>query len=79
MPGYVASANTFVNMSFLLDGELSGSYMSNPTPTETDTAYRYNVSVYDTTGLKNSQHTLVMVPLLEPNASVILFDWAEYM
>ena len=78
VPNYMASANIFVNIICYLDGEHAGSYESAPPSTDTDPAYRYNVTVYNVTGLTNAQHTLVMAPLQDPNSSVILFDWAEY-
>lgn len=73
----MASANTFVNMSFSLDGKPSGNYESNST--DTSPPFRYNVTVYSVTALASGEHTLVIAPLQDPESSGALFDWAEYM
>lgn len=76
VPNYSASANTFVNISFSLDGNPATTYDSNST--DTVPAFRYNVTVYSVAGLASGEHTLVMAPLQDPSSSVVLFDWAEY-
>ena len=64
-------------MSFFLDGEYAGTYQNNPT--DPSPAFQYNVSVYSVAGLSSGQHQVVIIPSQNPNSSVVLFDWAEYM
>ncbi|KAH9922672.1 uncharacterized protein B0H18DRAFT_508440 [Fomitopsis serialis] len=75
VPNYVASATTFVNVSFELDGESVGLYTHAPSQS---TDYMYNVTLYSNTALANGQHTLVMTPQRESSPSYLAFDWAQY-
>lgn len=76
MPGYISKwVTTFVNISFALDGKVDGAY-TNP---GAGSDMLYNVTVYNKTGLPNTQHTLVITPQYDVNASYIAFDYAMYM
>ncbi|KZT64252.1 hypothetical protein DAEQUDRAFT_760036 [Daedalea quercina L-15889] len=75
VPNYVPYATTFVNISFELDGKVAGTYTHAPSD---NVDYEYNVTLYSNTALANVQHTLVMTPQREPNASYMAFDWAKY-
>ncbi|KAH9842688.1 uncharacterized protein C8Q71DRAFT_853218 [Rhodofomes roseus] len=63
-------------MTIALDGEVVGHY-SHVSAANSDT-YNYNVTIYNNTGLANTQHLLQMTAMQDSQASVILFDWAEY-
>ncbi|EPS98618.1 hypothetical protein FOMPIDRAFT_1017517 [Fomitopsis schrenkii] len=75
VPNYVQSATTLINISFELDGQTTGSFVHVPLLTED---YEYNVTLYSNTALENVQHTLVMTPQRQTNASYMAFDWAQY-
>ncbi|TFY56141.1 hypothetical protein EVJ58_g7816 [Rhodofomes roseus] len=68
----------FTNVSFILDGAASGTFVHVPNPAQEEV--EYNVTIYNKTELENAEHTLVMtmVPVQDPNTSVLLFDWAMY-
>lgn len=78
------------NISFELDGTLEGTFihvLDNPwsavIPLRQDLGdqnggYSYNQTVFSKTGLQNQDHTLVITPVRGANASLLLFDWAEY-
>lgn len=74
LPGYIEWITTFVNISFALDGQVDGAFTSPGTGPD----MLYNVTVYSKTGLPNTQHTLVISPQYDVNASYIAFDWAMY-
>ncbi|KZT69026.1 hypothetical protein DAEQUDRAFT_765805 [Daedalea quercina L-15889] len=76
VPNNIPHTTTFVNISISLDGEVVGSYAH-----EADTkseAYIYNVTVYSNTHLTNTQHVVTLTAMQDPDASMLLFDWAEY-
>lgn len=76
VPGYMKhGVTTFANISFALDGEVDGRFTNPGTGSE----MMYNVTVYNKTRLANTQHTLVVTPHHEPNASYIAFDYAMYL
>ena len=80
------------NISFELDGTLEGSFLhvvdtsggfKSLPPHEglgydIEPAYLYNQNVFSKTGLDNQNHTLVMTAMRGANASLLLFDWAQY-
>ncbi|KZP14249.1 hypothetical protein FIBSPDRAFT_796861 [Athelia psychrophila] len=65
---------TLTNLTFLMDGELVGTYQHTPT---TSADYQYNVPVYVATSLSNEQHVLTIEAAGTTN-SLILFDYVEY-
>ncbi|KZT06162.1 uncharacterized protein LAESUDRAFT_759687 [Laetiporus sulphureus 93-53] len=64
---------TFVNLTFELDGDYVGVFSQ-----QSDDYMLYNVSAYSNTSMENREHTLVMIVRNDINASVALFDWAQY-
>ena len=76
VPNNVPNAMTFVNISFSLDGEPAGSYTHKPDMSSD--VINYNVTVYNNTHLRNSQHALSMLAVQGASRSLVLFDWAEY-
>ncbi|EED84926.1 predicted protein [Postia placenta Mad-698-R] len=75
VPNNVLYATTFVNISFELDGHTVGTFSH--LPSESD-AYQYNVTLYSNTSLEDAQHTLIITPRRDVNASYMAFDWAMY-
>ncbi|KZP05462.1 hypothetical protein FIBSPDRAFT_877525 [Athelia psychrophila] len=69
----VQEAATYTNLTFLMDGELVGTFEHIPT---TSTAYQYNTSVYANTSLSYQEHILTIMAT-GTNMSVILFDYPD--
>ncbi|KZP05468.1 hypothetical protein FIBSPDRAFT_1004719, partial [Athelia psychrophila] len=75
VPNTVQEATTLTNLTFLMDGQLVGTYEHIPM---TSTNYQYNIPVYMNMSLSYQEHT----PTIEAagtNTSVILFDYVAYM
>ena len=66
--------NTFVNMSFSVDGAPMGKFMHSPGHS-TDIAYKQPLFVR--TGLDNQEHVL-LITASGASQSLILFDYAIY-
>ncbi|PCH38115.1 hypothetical protein WOLCODRAFT_149072 [Wolfiporia cocos MD-104 SS10] len=66
------------NLTFILDGHPSGTYRHIANPNGPD--FEYNVTVFSSQNLAESQHTLVVstVGQGEPDGALALFDWAMY-
>ncbi|KZT06163.1 uncharacterized protein LAESUDRAFT_726375 [Laetiporus sulphureus 93-53] len=64
---------TFVNLTFELDGDYVGAFSH-----QSDDYMSYNITVYSNTSMENQDHTLVMTLRNDIDASVALFDWAQY-
>ena len=63
-------------MSFLLDGNLVGSYRQSPTG---DATYEYNVPVYVNESIPPGQHTIALVNgEVNGNTSLTLLDYIVY-
>ena len=91
LPQYTAAFGS--NISFELDGHLEGlfTHVLNDTfgdsskrrqlevSAKLDGEYLYNRTVFGITGLNNQNHTLKMTAVRGTNASILLFDWAQYM
>ncbi|CCM02805.1 uncharacterized protein FIBRA_04916 [Fibroporia radiculosa] len=76
IPNYIEGVTTLTNVSINLDGKDVDLYTH--MPLEDTTEMYYNVSIYTNTDLANAMHTVVLMPTYEVNASIILFDWAQY-
>lgn len=63
-------------MSFILDGDLAGTYQHDPDSKEDQ--YLYNIVVFNRRNLSNTKHTLVMIAEQGTKDSLLLFDWAMY-
>lgn len=63
-------------MQFELDGVRVDSFSHSPDNNREELLY--NQTVFSTTGLAGTVHTLVMAAAPGSNTSLILFDWAEY-
>ncbi|KZT06159.1 uncharacterized protein LAESUDRAFT_200320 [Laetiporus sulphureus 93-53] len=78
IPNFVdtVTITTYVNLSFELDGDYVQTFSHEPELNNASMAY--NVTVYSNTSMDNREHTLIMTPQHAVNASVVLFDWAQY-
>ncbi|KAI0722586.1 hypothetical protein C8Q76DRAFT_719274 [Earliella scabrosa] len=71
----IPPTKTFMNTSYIIDGETMGEYIHSPDASQDPVLY--NVLVFHRTGLPNSPHTLIMSATGD-TPSVILFDYALY-
>ncbi|KAI1781953.1 hypothetical protein LXA43DRAFT_1053891 [Ganoderma leucocontextum] len=74
IPNFLKGANTFVNVSFAIDGETVGQFSHIPDSTS---EILYNHLVYANTSLSDSVHTLVM-SASGSNESLVFFDYLLY-
>jgi hypothetical protein len=72
VPNTVTAAATIVNLTFILDGAVHGSYTHIP---DTSTNILYSVPMLSVDGLSNKAHTLVAQAA---SPSLIIFDFAMY-
>ncbi|KAJ7863235.1 hypothetical protein B0H13DRAFT_1638262 [Mycena leptocephala] len=72
VPNTVNAATTIVNLTFILDGAVHGSYSHIP---DTSTNILYSVPMLSVDGLSNKAHTLVAQAA---SPSLIIFDFAMY-
>lgn len=63
------------NMTFSIDGALVGTFVHIPS---SSTAYEYNYTVFSSTNLPNTEHTVVVQTTGDSVSSLILFDYAIY-
>ena len=70
------SVVALTNISFVMDGVATGTFVHVPDPDKESPDY--NVTVYSETGLQQGEHTLVVTMMQDPSPSVLLFDWAMY-
>ncbi|KZT06161.1 uncharacterized protein LAESUDRAFT_200167 [Laetiporus sulphureus 93-53] len=78
IPNFVdaVTVTTYVNLSFELDGDYVQTFSHEPELNNASMVY--NITVYSNTSMDNREHTLIMTPQHAVNASVVLFDWAQY-
>ena len=74
VPNTIPGANTFMNISFAIDGETVGQFLHVP---DSISEIMYNHLVYANTTLSDSPHTLVM-SASGSNESFIFFDYLLY-
>ncbi|KAI1782292.1 hypothetical protein LXA43DRAFT_1051742 [Ganoderma leucocontextum] len=74
IPNFLKGANTFVNVSFAIDGETVGQFSHIPDSTS---EILYSHLVYANTSLSDSLHTLVM-SASGRNESLVFFDYLLY-
>ena len=74
VPNTLDFTDTFVNMTFTVDGAHASTYHHQPDPT---TVFLYRQVVYRSTNLANKEHA-VEIRASGLNASLILFDYAIY-
>ena len=63
------------NMTFSIDGALVGTFVHIPS---SSTAYEYNYTVFSSSNLPNTEHTVVVQTTGDSVSSLILFDYAIY-
>ena len=63
-----------MNMTFMLDGKVMGSYEK----TATTNQWTYNYPVYNIAGLENKEHTFVIQPQGGATSSYMVFDYFAY-
>ncbi|KZT06160.1 uncharacterized protein LAESUDRAFT_759685 [Laetiporus sulphureus 93-53] len=73
IPNSQKHITTFVSLTLELDGDYVGAFSH-----QSDDYMSYNVTVYSNTSMENREHTLVMTLQNDVDASVALFDWAQY-
>ena len=66
---------TFMNVTFMLDNELVGTYQR---PAIAATSWTYNASVFSSSQLAPGLHTLVVQPQGEAITSYFLLDYFAY-
>ncbi|KIM72093.1 hypothetical protein PILCRDRAFT_829994 [Piloderma croceum F 1598] len=70
------SYTTFTNLTFSIDGSLVGSFSHTPDGSGT---FLYNQTVYANDSVPNGDHTFIIHSPRGMNASLVLFDYVEYM
>jgi len=70
------SYTTFTNLTFSIDGSLVGSFSHTPDGSGT---FLYNTLVYANTSVPNGDHTFIIHSPRGIDASLVLFDYVEYM
>ena len=74
IPNYLKGANTYVDLSFSIDGVTVGQFQHTP---DSSSTILYNHLVFANTGLSNAVHTLVM-SASGSKESLIFFDYLVY-
>ncbi|KAM5542803.1 hypothetical protein V8D89_003764 [Ganoderma adspersum] len=74
IPNYLKGTNTYVDLSFSIDGVTVGQFTHTP---DSSSTILYNHLVYANTGLSNAVHTLVM-SASGSKSSLIFFDYLVY-